>query len=70
MNKKNNNELFINNGLNKIIEENVVSFHMPGHKNLSENHRCKEKFKAWKSSYTGRVYRKLCRYIFTNGKIK
>ncbi|MEE0248374.1 aminotransferase class I/II-fold pyridoxal phosphate-dependent enzyme [Peptacetobacter hiranonis] len=30
---KNNNELFINNGLNKIVDEKVVSFHMPGHKN-------------------------------------
>ena len=30
---KNNNVLFINDGLNRILEENVVSFHMPGHKN-------------------------------------
>ena len=30
---ENNNELFINNGLNKIVDEKVVSFHMPGHKN-------------------------------------
>lgn len=29
---KNNNELFINNGLNKILDEKIVSFHMPGHK--------------------------------------
>lgn len=31
MNKK-NNELFINNGLNKILDEKIISFHMPGHK--------------------------------------
>lgn len=30
---KNYDKLFINNGLNKIIEENIISFHMPGHKN-------------------------------------
>ena len=29
---KNNDELFINNGLKKILDEKIVSFHMPGHK--------------------------------------
>lgn len=30
---KNTNGFFINRGLNKILEEGIVSFHMPGHKN-------------------------------------
>lgn len=29
---KNNGELFINCGLKKIIDEKIISFHMPGHK--------------------------------------